>query len=118
MSKRNARPCLVALALTLAGTSATGFAQESANNWPSKPISLVRINPPGTAADAEARLWTDKLAAGLGKPFVFDYRPGASGVIGATYVARAVPDGYTYLNATTSFTVTPAFDKKLPYNVV
>ena len=117
LRKRNARAGVATLTLILSAMGAA-LAQDAVKDWPSKPITIVRINNPGTAADYEARLWTDKLAAHLGKPFVFDYKPGASGIIGAQHVARAAPDGYTYLAATTSFSVTPAFDKNLPYNVV
>jgi tripartite-type tricarboxylate transporter receptor subunit TctC len=102
----------------LCATGAAAVAQDAAKDWPSRFISIVRINPPGSAADNEARIWADKLSAHLGKPLVFDYKPGASGIIGATHVARAAPDGHTFLAATTSFSVTPAFEKNLPYNVV
>ena len=63
--------------------------------WPEKPIKLVLGYPAGGAADGVARQLQVKLEAQLGQPLIFDYRPGATGMIAADYAARAAPDGYT-----------------------
>ena len=67
--------------------------------YPVKPIRLVVSSPPG-GIDAYVRIFTPKAAEMLGQPIIIENRGGANGVIGAEYVARAAPDGYTLLFAT------------------
>lgn len=67
--------------------------------WPGKPITLVVPYPPGGTNDNVARLIAEKVAARAGQPVVIEYKPGAGGTIGAQFVAKARPDGYTLLNA-------------------
>lgn len=93
------------VAVTMA--SAIGFAQAQApaESWPSKPVRIVVPYPPGGSTDALTRRMAQQLAANLGQQFIVDNRPGATGMIGAEYVSRSVPDGYTLLlgnNATHS----------------
>jgi tripartite-type tricarboxylate transporter receptor subunit TctC len=90
------------------------FAQTPA--WPSKPITLVVTYPPGGGADAMARLVAPKMADLLGQNVVVDNRPGASGQIGASAVAKAAPDGHTLMLDASSFAVNPALFPKLPYD--
>lgn len=99
------RFALVGFALTMA--SAIGFAQTQAtpDNWPSRPVRIVVPYPPGGSTDALTRRMAQQLAANLGQQFVVDNRPGATGMMGAEYVSRSAPDGYTLLlgnNATHS----------------
>ena len=70
-----------------------------AQDYPTKPVTLVVAYPPGGGADAIGRLIGDKLQEALGKPVVIDNRPGFSGNIGAQYVAKSAPDGHTLLVA-------------------
>jgi tripartite-type tricarboxylate transporter receptor subunit TctC len=65
--------------------------------WPDKPITLVAPYPAGGNADAMARLVAQGLSARLGQPVVVENKAGAGGMIGSAYVARANPDGYTFL---------------------
>lgn len=66
--------------------------------YPSRPITIVVTNPAGGVVDVFARPFSAALSKRLGQPIVVDYRPGANGNIGATYVARTQPaDGYTLL---------------------
>jgi tripartite-type tricarboxylate transporter receptor subunit TctC len=64
--------------------------------WPTKPVRVIVPYPPGGATDVLARLYTERLGAVLGQPFVVDNRPGAGGNIGADAVAKAAPDGYSF----------------------
>lgn len=72
----------------------------SATAYPEKPVRLVVPFPPGGGADTLARLIMPKVAQALGRPIVIDNRPGAGGNVGAEYVARSAPDGYTLLYGT------------------
>jgi tripartite-type tricarboxylate transporter receptor subunit TctC len=65
--------------------------------WPSSNISLVVPFTPGGLTDILARSVGEKIAPILGRPVIIDNRPGAGGAIGATFVARSAPDGYTLL---------------------
>jgi tripartite-type tricarboxylate transporter receptor subunit TctC len=84
--------------------------------YPTKPISLIVTYPPGGGADAMARLVAPKLAEALGQPVVVENKPGASGQIGAAFVAKAPADGYTLMLDASSFAVNPALYPKLPYD--
>lgn len=92
------------------------FAQDK---YPAKPITIVIPFPPGGATDVLGRLIGKKLGDKLGQSVVIDNRAGAGTVIGASYVAKAAPDGYTLLlSSGTTFTVNPAVRAKLPYDPV
>jgi len=90
----------------------------SADVWPSNPIKLVVTFPPGGATDVTARLVADKLRADIGRPVIVDNKPGAGGNIGADFVAKAAPDGYTLLMATSSHVTNRTLYKSLPYDFV
>jgi tripartite-type tricarboxylate transporter receptor subunit TctC len=89
---------------------------QSTPAWPSKPIIMVVTYPPGGGADTMARLLAPKLGEALGQTVVVENKPGASGQIGATAVARAAPDGYTLMLDASSFAVNPALYAKIPYD--
>ena len=103
----------------IAVLSVPAFAQASlGEGYPTKPVMIIVANVSGGATDVETRMYAQKLSEALGKPFVVEYKPGAGGSIGAAFVAKATPDGYTLLVASTSFPVVPAFKEDLPYDVV
>lgn len=103
--------------LMLAFSSATLFAQSGAN-WPERPIKIVLPFPPGGPSDITMRLAAEKMQVTLKQPLVIEYRTGAGGNVGAAEVARAVPDGYTWLAGTdTLVTVNPHVYKQLGYKV-
>lgn len=90
-----------------------------AQGYPNKPIRLVVPFPAGGATDIFARTLSQKLGEKLGTTFVVDNKPGAGGAIGADIGAKAPPDGYTLLLATTStHSIGPAITPKLPYDTV
>ena len=91
----------------------------SAQEYPVRPVRLVIPFAPGTGIDAVGRMLAQQLAADLGQPIVVDNRPGASGIIGAEFVAKAAPDGHTLLFAAGSiFSLNPILFAKLPYDGV
>ncbi|MBG9386417.1 Bug family tripartite tricarboxylate transporter substrate binding protein [Caenimonas aquaedulcis] len=79
-----------------------------AQSFPSRPVTLVSPFPAGSGSDLTARAVTPGLAEVLGQPVVVENRPGAGGAIGAQYVAKAKPDGYTLFLASLSFSVLPS----------
>src|SRR5260221_306799 len=94
--RRRVLDALVAavLVFSAAGASAQGF--------PSKPVRIVVPFPPGGGADTLARIMEPKLAGIWAQPIVVENRPGASGHIGADFVAKSVPDGHTLLMSSTA----------------
>ncbi|WP_173930992.1 tripartite tricarboxylate transporter substrate binding protein [Chelativorans sp. Marseille-P2723] len=86
------------LGLAAAACILTGAA--AAQEWPSKPITLVVPFAPGGATDVSARILADQLSKELGQSVVVENRTGAAGNIGVAYGAAAAPDGYTLLYAT------------------
>jgi tripartite-type tricarboxylate transporter receptor subunit TctC len=102
---------LTALALC-AGFAAPAFAQA----WPQRPVTIVVPYAPGTGIDIIARTLAPRLAERLGQGFVVDNKPGASGNLGADFVAKAQPNGYTMMITVNTFVITPALYKNLPYD--
>jgi tripartite-type tricarboxylate transporter receptor subunit TctC len=94
-----------ALALALSIAAASAAAPIWAQGYPVKPVTLVVAYPAGGDTDALARLFAEKLSARIGQPVVVDNRPGASGVIGSSFVAKAPADGYTLLLAPSTFSI-------------
>jgi tripartite-type tricarboxylate transporter receptor subunit TctC len=85
--------------------------------YPSKPIQLVLPFPPGGATDVVGRVVGQKLGERLGQTVIVDNRPGAGTIVGASYVAKSAPDGYTLMATSgTTFTVNPAVYPRLPYD--
>ncbi|HET8748417.1 MAG TPA: tripartite tricarboxylate transporter substrate binding protein, partial [Ramlibacter sp.] len=84
--------------------------------WPARPIRLVVPYPPGGLTDVLARLVAQKASEQLGQAIVVENRPGASTILGAELVAKAAPDGHTFLMAAaTTLTTNPLLFRKLPY---
>ncbi len=103
-----------AIVLALAAAVPPAFAQ----TWPAKPIRVVVPFPPGGPSDIVMRLAAEKMQAALRQPVVVDNKAGAGGNLGAAEVARAAPDGYTWLWGTDSLvTVNPHIYKSLGFKV-
>jgi tripartite-type tricarboxylate transporter receptor subunit TctC len=104
---------LVAIGLALAATGA------SAQPYPAKPITIVVPFAAGSGTDSIARIIGQYLQSALNQSVVIENKVGASGVLAATYVARAAPDGYTLLMATNStHSANPHLFKSLSYDPV
>src|SRR5687768_10695368 len=84
--------------------------------WPTKPISLIVPFPSGGTTDVLARALADALSKSLGQPVIVESKPGAGATLGADYVAKARPDGYTLLMGAVHHTIATSVYKKLPYD--
>jgi tripartite-type tricarboxylate transporter receptor subunit TctC len=103
----------------LAGALACGSAAaQGPVTYPSRSVQIVVPFTPGTGADILARTLGPRLSERWKVPVIADNRPGATGNIGAEFVARAAPDGHTVLFAATSFGMTPTLYRNLPYDPV
>jgi tripartite-type tricarboxylate transporter receptor subunit TctC len=100
------------LPIALAFATAS-FAQE----YPGKPVRVVDPFAPGGASDVLARIVGQKLTERLGQPFIVDNRAGGGGHIGADFVAKAPPNGYTLLVAGVPHAIGMTLYKKLPYDM-
>ena len=85
--------------------------------YPERPVHMVVGFGVG-GPDTTARLLAAQLTAQSGQRFLMDNKPGSSGVIGAEFVAKALPDGYTLLVAPASLASLPSLQKKLPFDVL
>jgi tripartite-type tricarboxylate transporter receptor subunit TctC len=102
------------LAAALCAATVPALAQ---SNWPTRPIRFVVPYGPGSSPDVLVRLFSDKLSKALGQPVVVENKPGAGGNTGTDYVAKAAPDGYTFLVSTNGPLVySTVFNPKLPYD--
>lgn len=89
----------------------------AAQNYPAKTVRMVVGYPPGGPTDVLARIVSQKLTQTWGQQVIVDNRPGASGMIGAEFTARAAPDGYTLLMVPVTYAVTPSLFSKMSYDV-
>jgi len=111
------RACLATLVTAGLLTAVLPWAQAQAN-WPDKPIRVVLPFPPGGPSDIVMRLAAEKMQLALKQSIVIDNKPGAGGNLGTAEVARAAPDGSTWLWGTdTLVTVNPHVYKKPGFKV-
>ena len=103
---------LAAVVLLLASSLALAQA------FPSKPVRIVVPFPPGGGADTLARIMEPKLVAIWGQPVIVENRPGASGHIGADFVAKSAPDGLTLLMSSTASLTEKNVDQFAPVSLV
>jgi tripartite-type tricarboxylate transporter receptor subunit TctC len=97
----------------------TGLPVLAETAWPSRTIKMIVPYPPGGTTDLLGRLVAEQLQSGLGAAVIVENKPGAATTLGAEQVARAEPDGYTLLIATsTTLAINKTLYKKLPYDPV
>jgi len=97
---------------------AAGFSGTvSAQDFPSRPVRMIVAFAPGGTADFTARIIADRMQTLLGQPIAVENKPGANGAIGAEYVAKSDPDGYTLFFTTVgAVAINPALRSDLPYD--
>jgi tripartite-type tricarboxylate transporter receptor subunit TctC len=107
--------------LTLLAASAlvslSALVPAQAQSWPARTVTIISPYAPGGTNDVVARLFADRLSKALGQSFVVENKPGAAGILGATMVAQAAPDGYTLLSGNNGALIVQAVVKNpSPYN--
>jgi tripartite-type tricarboxylate transporter receptor subunit TctC len=100
-----------AVAILAAGASAAAAA-----SWPTRAVQVVSPFTAGNANDIVGRVVLDQVSKQLGQAFVIENRPGGGGMIGAAFVAKADPDGYTVLLHSSSLSSHVVLHKTLPYD--
>lgn len=107
------RRTLLAGAALFAVAAAPAFA---ADNWPSRPVTIIVPFPAGGTTDVLARVVSTRLAAAIGKPVIVDNRPGAGATLGAALAAKANDGGHTLLMGAVHHTIAANVYKNLSYN--
>jgi tripartite-type tricarboxylate transporter receptor subunit TctC len=102
----------VCAGLVMLGISAAALAQ----TWPSKPIRLIAVFPPGGSVDQVARILATPLGLQLGQSIIVENKGGASGSIGTAAVAAAAPDGYTFGVVFDTHGVNPSLIPNMPFD--
>lgn len=113
MMKHRAPLSAIAFALLL-GPASSLLAQQ----YPSKTVRTIVSFPAGTTVDLVTRLFTPRLTELYNQPFIVENRAGAAGNVGAEFVARSAPDGYTLLSAAASIPSSMSLYKDLPFDFV
>lgn len=107
------------LAAAAVAAGLTGAASAQTSTYPNRTITLVLPFAAGSGTDVTTRIISQQLGIALGVPIVIENKPGANGSIAATYVARAVPDGYTlFVTTNTSHSANPFLLKTMTYDPV
>src|SRR6201987_1758576 len=108
---RIAARCAAALIVAASGAAA------GAEDFPARPLHMIVAFAPGGTADFTARVIANRMQVALGQPIAVENKPGANGAIGAEYVAKSEPDGYTLFFTTVgAVAINPALRGNLPYD--
>ena len=110
--RRHVRRTVLAATLLAAASSAV------AQTWPNRPVRMVVPLSPGGFADVPARIVSPRLSTVLGQQVFVENKPGAGGTIGADFVAKSKPDGYTLLWTGTPHVISAWLYKNLPYDTL
>jgi tripartite-type tricarboxylate transporter receptor subunit TctC len=107
------RIVILAVAATVAAMPAI------AQDWPTRPVTMVVTFAPGTAGDVVGRILSGPLGEALGRTVIVDNVPGGGGITGSNRIAKAAPDGYQFLVGTVgTHAIAPTLYKNPPYNAV
>ena len=112
----NAHRALVAIAAALVSLAATFSPSAARADWPDHPIKWVVPFGPGGANDLIARAAAEAVSKRIGQPIIIENKPGAGAVIGADYVAKAKPDGYTWLIGAAGVVTNSMIRTDMPYS--
>jgi tripartite-type tricarboxylate transporter receptor subunit TctC len=105
------------LSVTTFAIGTPGYAQTTADNFPSNTVKIVVPTAPGGPLDVLGRLLTQRLRDMWGQPVIIENRPGGALMVGANAVAKSSPDGYTLLLANDGpITINPSLYKNMPYD--
>lgn len=116
MNGANIKAVILALAAAMA-FGLCGDAARAAEDYPTRPVTIVVPFPPGASNDLLARYEADVLGRALHGTFVVENKAGASGEIGISYAAKTNPDGYTLLHAPSAITILPFVMKSVSYDL-
>ena len=106
---------IVVIAVAAAIAAAPAIAQD----WPTRPVTMVVTFAPGTAGDVVGRILSGPLGEALGRTVIIDNVPGGGGITGSNRIAKAAPDGYQFLVGTVgTHAIAPTLYKNPPYNAV
>lgn len=103
--------------LVVAACALLALPLHAADAWLGRPIRLIVGLAPGGTQDLIARTASREVSAQLGQNIVIDNRDGATGIIATDLVAKAVPDGYTLLHASSDFVINTLMHRNLPYDI-
>lgn len=106
---------MAACCIALSGVMTAGV---HAEEYPTRPVSVIVPFPAGGTPDAFARIIAERIGRNWGNPMVVEVKPGAGGSLGATLVANSAPDGYTALLATLSHVTNPSLSSAANYDPV
>jgi tripartite-type tricarboxylate transporter receptor subunit TctC len=93
-------------------------AQAQAQAWPARPVRIVVPSPPAGGTDIVARVLAEHFSRAFGQQFFVENRPGAGNMIGIESVARAAPDGYTFLMVASTLSLNSVLYKKVSYDPI
>ncbi len=103
-----------ALGMTLAPLAMPARAQD----WPTRPVRFIVPYPPGGPTDIMGRIVAQAVQGPLGQPVVVENRAGANGIIGTEQVARAAPDGATFLVNASAHAIVPHLTPRMPFDAI
>ena len=105
--------------IVIAVAAAIAAAPAIAQDWPTRPVTMVVTFAPGTAGDVVGRILSGPLGEALGRTVITDNVPGGGGITGSNRIAKAAPDGYQFLVGTVgTHAIAPTLYKNPPYNAV
>ena len=105
--------------IAIAATATTTSTPAAAQDWPTRPVTMVVTFAAGTAGDVVGRILSGPLGEALGATVIVDNVPGGGGITGSNRVAKAAPDGYQFLVGTVgTHAIAPTLYKNPPYNAV